>query len=439
MPFEVTIEKIADIDALSPARVRKALDERSSVLHNIFTEAGEEMDASKVKSQSFKDGGDMAIYIRKMNEELSALGKRQTDLDMLEKSKTETEQWRDYMKSPEGAKGNDFKPGTENKETQTVPWAFKAIHTTREGKRSAVYEAMLSKATAHFSLDDVDPAEFLGRKATFLTSAGWAPESLRTGRVVLDEQREIEVTDVMPLLPTSMAAIVYMEETTFTNAAAERSENAAYAESTLALTEMSQTVRSVGTSLPVTDEQLADEAGVRAYLDQRLGFMVRQRLDTQILQGTGIAPLLLGTYNVVGIGVQAKGADATPDAIYKAIDVVKVTGRALANVCIVHPNDWQAVRLLKTADGIYIWGPPMDAGPQRIWGLPVIATTAATEGTGLVGDYARFSGLHIRQGLDIQTGYVNDDFLDGRVTIRAGLRCAIVHYRPSAFCSITGI
>src|SRR3990172_3730712 len=107
-----------------------------------------------------------------------------------------------------------------------------------------------------------------------------------------------------------MAAVVYMEETTFTNAGAERAESAAYAESTLILTQRTNTVRSVGTSLPVSDEQLADVVGVRAYLDSRLGFMVRQRLDSQILVGDGIAPNLLGTLRGSGIHTQAKGADS---------------------------------------------------------------------------------------------------------------------------------
>ena len=76
---------------------------------------------------------------------------------------------------------------------------------------------------------------------------------------------------------------------------------------------------------------------------------------------------------------------------------------------------------------------------MRIWGLPVIETTAVTENTAIAGDYARHSGLHVRQGLEVLTGFVNDDFLKGLVTIRAGLRTAVVHYRPAAFTEITGI
>jgi hypothetical protein len=62
-----------------------------------------------------------------------------------------------------------------------------------------------------------------------------------------------------------------------------------------------------------------------------------------------------------------------------------------------------------------------------------------TLNTAIVGDYARFAGLHVRSGLEVLTGFVNDDFKLGRVTIRGGIRAAVVHFRPSAFTQITGI
>ena len=276
-------------------------------------------------------------------------------------------------------------------------------------------------------------------KATFQTSAGWAPESVRTGRVIEEALRPIQVIDTIPGGRTGQAAIVYMEETTVTNAAAERNENAAYAESTLELTERSSTVRSIGTSLPVTDEQLEDELQVQSYLNMRLPFLVKLRLDGQILTGDGAAPNLRGINNLVGIQTQAKGADPVPDAVYKAMTLVRVTGRAMPNVVYMHPNDWQDVRLLRTTDGIYIWGNPSDAGPLRIWGVTVVETDAQTENTGLVGDAMNFTQLFIRRDVLVEVGLVDDDFTDGRQTLRCGMRVAFVGYRPAAFCQVTGI
>lgn len=430
MPFTVTIDKDADIEALNREQVRTALDERSLMLHNIFEEAGESLDPTKVKIITVKDGADLALQIRNRNEELTKLGKRESYFTTIDVAKAENDARR---KAPAGADPRLWQPGNGpvDPPSKTFGELFQA---------SDMYETAKQKGAANAMLD-MDPREFIRgpQNATFLTSAGWAPESLRTGKVVLSAQRPIEVTDHIPMLPTTMAAVVFMEETTFTNAAAERAENASYVESALALTQRSNTVRSVGTSLPVTDEQLADVDGIAAYLDQRLTFMVRQRMDSQILVGDGIAPNLLGTLNVAGIQTQAKGSDPTPDAIYKAMILVMATGRAQPSVGFIHPLDWQDIRLLRTADGIYIWGSPADVGPDRIWGLPIVVTTAVTQNTGVVGDYANFAALYLRSGLEVQTGFVNNDFLQGRQTVRAGIRAAMVHYRPAAFCTITGI
>ena len=74
-----------------------------------------------------------------------------------------------------------------------------------------------------------------------------------------------------------------------------------------------------------------------------------------------------------------------------------------------------------------------------MWGLPVLVTTAQTENTGLVGDFAQFCQYFVRQDMAIEMGYVNDDFLDGRITVRAGVRGALVGFRGAAFCQVTGI
>ena len=277
-------------------------------------------------------------------------------------------------------------------------------------------------------------------KTLFQTSAGWAPESTRTGFVAEKVTRPLQVIDIIPSGRTGMAQVVYMREDTRTHAAAETAEAGAYPESEFVLSEQSSTVRKIADSVPVTDEQLEDVPMAESYLEDRLPFGVMQRLDQQVISGDGIAPNLDGIVNVGGIQTQAKGADPVPDAVYKAMTLVGVTGRAMPTHFVTHPNDWQEVRLLRTADGIYIWGSPSEAGPERIWGLPVVKNESLTEGTGLVGSFlALYIQLVERRGVVVEMGFVDDDFTKGRKTLRASGRWALPVYRPAAFCTVTGI
>ncbi|MFH0882321.1 MAG: phage major capsid protein [bacterium] len=270
-------------------------------------------------------------------------------------------------------------------------------------------------------------------------TTGWSTESMRTGRVVDYPAAPIRMIDVIPMGTTNQAAVVYMEETTLTLNAAEKNEGAAYAESAFALTQRSVTVQKITTSVPVTDEQLDDVPQVQGYLDRKLRYDLMQRLDSRILVGTGVSPLLLGINNKPSVQTQAKGADPVPDAIHKGIVLVRVTGRAEPNVVVMHPNDWQDVVLLRDNAGNYIWGNPSGPITARIWGLPVVETTAQTENTAVVGDFANFSELVTRKGVEVQIGYVNADFTLGQKTIRADMRCAVIWYRASAFCLVSGL
>jgi len=178
---------------------------------------------------------------------------------------------------------------------------------------------------------------------------------------------------------------------------------------------------------------------VEDYVNGRLTFMVRQRLDGQLVVGNGVAPNLLGVLNATNLQTQAKGSDPALDAFFKAIIKIRLVGRAVPSGILMHPTDWQNLRLTRTAEGIYILGSPAANDQPSIWGLPVALTDALTAGTAVVGDFANFSQLVYRHGLDVQVGYINADFQLGKKSIRADVRCAAVWYRGSAFCSVTGL
>lgn len=69
-----------------------------------------------------------------------------------------------------------------------------------------------------------------------------------------------------------------------------------------------------------------------------------------------------------------------------------------------------------------------------------MATTAATENTGLVGDFQLYSEIYFKRGLTIKVSDSHSDyFVKGKQAIRADERLALVIYRAAAFCTVTGI
>jgi HK97 family phage major capsid protein len=409
------------------------LAEKSKHMHEVFEKAGDSLDFEHKDVLALtgkKNSGEVVEYMNSLNAELEDLGKKRDQLVKLANIREENQKRLSTPANPlpqPTGRDDDGNPEGKGRLKQLGhvilnSLAFKDAHKNR---------GSFSSVESGFGLAEL--------KAVFSTAAGIAPESLRTGLMIEKATRPIQLLDIIPSLTTDMAQVKYMEETTRTQNEAERAEAAAYAEDAFVWTERAETVRSIGGSIPVTDEQLEDVAGVEGLLNQRLVFGCRQRLDGQVIIGDGNAPNLTGIKNKAGINTQAKGADPIPDAVYKAARVVRVTGRAFPNAVVFHPTDWEKVRLLRNAQGDYIWGSPAIPGPETIWGLQVVQCDADAAGSAYVADYANFCALYERRGIEVAVGYVNADFLNGKRTIRAGLRVAFAIYRAAAFTQVTGL
>lgn len=415
--------RIVEFPAYTDAKNK--LVAKQEELNKVWNEAGPDRDMNLVKSVSGSND-DKVAWIQKTEAEAADLHKE------FGKMKT-------VALAAGASAARDDELGKESGDGAVVgPRAG-----GRTGRTSFAAEFVKSKAfTGYKPGMGQGPTDTLKvpLKALFDTS-GWDPEVTRTGRIELFPTRPApDVADYFPQFPTGQSAVRYMEETEFVNNASEITQGSQYPEGSFQLTVRTQSVEKVAIYIAVTDELFEDVDEAEAYVGQRLPFMLRQRLDSQLLAGNGSAPNLLGTVNVSGIQTQALGADPIPDAIYKGMRKVREDGYAEPDVVFIRPVAWEPVRLLKTAQGDYIWGSPSMPGPMTIWGVPVKETTAAPSGKAVLGDYQTFSGLHVRRGIDVQVSNSHADFfINGKLAVRADLRCAVVTYRPKAFCQVTGL
>lgn len=421
--------------------VREEIAVKSKQLAEIFEQAGAELDLSKAEAlKACADGASRAAEVKRRNDELSALGAQRDELAELEAIGQRAREVSDAHNRP-AASGRPVFPN--GKTAAPIRSLGQILATSQEYQ---AFKAGRSKtATFELSPEEYDLLRLEARygldiRAATLTLGDINNPATRRPGIVESAQEERTVRDLMLQGETDNNTLTYMEETTFTNAAAAVAEAGTKPESTLDFTERTDNVRKIATWIPATRELLTDVRGLESYIRGRLTFMVKRTEEVQLLTGDGIAPNILGVLNRSGIQTQAKGADPTPDAIYKGMNKVRTIGFAEPTAVVFHPNDWMDIRLLRTADGLYIWGNPSDAGPERIWSLPIRQTTAETENTGLVGAFRPMAQVFEREGVTITVSTEHSTFfVENKVAILAEERIALAVYRPAAFCKVTGI
>ena len=192
---------------------------------------------------------------------------------------------------------------------------------------------------------------------TSLTTTGYPPEVLRQPGILETALRDPNaVISLFDVINSDQNAFSYLEETTFTNNAAEAAEGAAVGEAALAFTEQTEAIRKMGIFIPVTDELLADESGIQGYLNSRLQTMIRLRMDSQLLSGDGTAPNLEGILDAGKTSVGSTdfssyaGTLGKIGAIYGAITDIRVNAFTEPDAIIMHPNDWNDVVTAVGAD-----------------------------------------------------------------------------------------
>jgi HK97 family phage major capsid protein len=419
--------------------VREEIAAKNHALHEIFEQAGPERDLNKVEVlKGFADSTAKAAEIKRRNDELTELGKKRDELAAVEEIATATAEREKFFKQP--VNGITFAGAQQNGQQQAA-----ASGDPLQGKslRQIFAESEAFKAFQGRPGESVRLALPEGLDAkTLITLTTISPQTQRIGmQPMVREERTI--IDLMIEGRTDSTTVEYYEQTGFTNNAAETAETATKPESALAWTLRTATARDIAHWIPMTKQSIRDNAFLETQVRGELAFGIRRREETQVLTGDGIAPNLKGLLNVTGLQTQAKGADPVPDAVYKAMQKVRGaagSGFAEPTAAVFHPNDWTDVKLLRTADGIYIWGSPSDDGPDRIWSLPVRQTTALTENTALVGAFRPYAQFLRRGPIEIIMSTEHSTYvIENKVLLLAEEQAMFLVTRGSAFATVTGI
>lgn len=292
------------------------------------------------------------------------------------------------------------------------------------------------------------PAVQVGSLKTLITGVS----STSAGALVVNDRlnlidagtfgRPLTIRQLVTSGTTGSDTVEYVRQGTHTNNAATVAEatatsgsSGAKPESAMALSVVTENVKTIAHWVPATRRALADAGQLRTLIDNFLRYGLEEELEDQMLNGDGSGENFTGILNTSGIATQAWSTDILTTT-RKARTKVKTEGRAMATAYVLHPTDWETLDLTQDAEDRYYFGGPMVMGTPRLWGLPVVESEAITVGTGLVADW-RMAALWDREQANILVSDSHSDFfVRNLIAILAELRAAFGVIRPKAFVSI---
>lgn len=247
-------------------------------------------------------------------------------------------------------------------------------------------------------------------------------------------QRRMTVRDLLMPGTTESNSIQYVQETGFTNNADVVAEGGARPQSDIQMELITEGVKTIGHHFKASREVLNDIPQLRSLIDGRLRYGVAYKEEQQLLNGDGTGNNLNGL-------VPNATAYAAPGGLVAENLIDNLRFAALQAVLaeypstgyVLNPIDWAAIETLKDGDGRYIIGQPQGDAPARLWRLPVVLTPAIAVDRFLTGAFNMGAQIFDREQTRVETGYVNEDFTNGLVTIVGDERVMLAIYRPEAF------
>ena len=267
--------------------------------------------------------------------------------------------------------------------------------------------------------------------------------SARVPGIIANPNRVLTIRDVLPVGRTSSNLVEFTKENVFTNNAnaqysSPARENVTKPESGITFTLSSAAVVTLAHFIPVSRQVLDDAPQLQSYVNSRLTYGLKLEEEDQLLNGAGTSGNLSGILasgTFVAYNRRVTG-DTDVDTLRKAITQAQLS-EYTPDTIVLNPADWEAIELLKTTYGEYIFHGdtgPIDAIGPRIWGKRVVATNSIASGTFLVGAMSMGAQIWDRMDAAVQISYEDgDNFKKNMATLLAEERLALTVYRPAAF------
>lgn len=231
--------------------------------------------------------------------------------------------------------------------------------------------------------------------------------------------------------PDSNGVIRYIDQSTATRNADNKAEAAEAPESVIAWTERSINLQKIMDSIPVSMEAFRDVNFIEGEINQLLNVNLTLKEDQQLYAGSGVAPQLKG-FNTSAAAFDPTGYSGTVDAanIYDLIAAVRtamMNGNKKYNPTFVtmNPIDIFKAKVLKGADGHYVLPPFVGNNGELVMAMRIVESAQVTANTLTLGD-GRYGIIYDDGGIELEMGYVDDQFTKDTMTIKARKRTLLL-------------
>ena len=272
------------------------------------------------------------------------------------------------------------------------------------------------------------------KAATSITLGSYAGTALTTevDRSIVGPQTNMPFfRDIVNVAPIRGNKVTWINKSAVSNGAGMTAEGATKTQISWTYSEESADVKKITAYVKVSKEALDDLDFLRSEINTDLRQEIELKLDEQIAEGSGVGQNIKGiltyapAFAVAGTSLSAAvdGANRL-DVLRSAVALIR-KAKFRANYIAINPVDAALMDMEKGDDNHYILPPFVTADGTRVAGTTVIESFSIDEGSFLVGDFTK-SNLRIREEININLGYENDDFTKNMVTILAEMRA--VHY-----------
>jgi HK97 family phage major capsid protein len=295
--------------------------------------------------------------------------------------------------------------------------------------------------TGHWS--DVFADAVASSDSKSLTPSGRITVPSLSGGIIPINDRPTRLIDVIPI-DTSLSggdSYAFLRETVREHAAKEVAPGALKPTSKYSLKKEEDRVRVIAhLSEPMDRFTMRDVNLLRPYIDDSMRQGVLTRLDHQILLGDGTGE------NLKGLGV-----DGERQIMLWKEDLLRTTRAAItlledleiySGVFCLAPETWEQLELTTNSEGDFYLDGPINRAEQKLWGRPVIVTSALNESDrAFLIDFEGSTELVERDGVEVDwsenvydptalSGAGASDFSVNQVRFRAEARYGLKRKRP---------